>query len=60
MDDISLFGENLNISRLEELLRQTRNKNDNAEELEVLAVSPHRENVEFDKEFLIELEVSCL
>ena len=62
MDDINLIGQNLEISTLEELLRQARNREASPEMQHVLAVSPFTEHVEFDKEFFIEKvrQLSCL
>ena len=62
MDDLNLIGQNLEISTLEELLRQARNREDSTETQDVLAVSPVTEHVEFDKEFFIEevMQLSCL
>jgi len=61
MDDLNLIGQNLEVSTLEELLRQARNREDSTETHDVLEVSP-REHVEFDKEFFIEKvrQLSCL
>lgn len=62
MDDLNLIGQNLEISTLEELLGQARNREDSTETHDVLAVSPVEEHVEFDKEFFIEevRQLSCL
>lgn len=62
MEDLNLIGQNLEISTLEELLRQARNREDSTETQDVLAVSPVEEHVEFDKEFFIEevRQLRCL
>ena len=51
MDDINLIRQNLEISTLEELLRQARNREASPEMQHVLAVSPFTEHVELDRVF---------
>ena len=45
MDDLNLIGQNLEISTLEELLPQARNREDSTKLQDVLAVSPVTEHV---------------